>query len=140
MNDRTTADKASSIAAEFSVPAAELFAAWAVPMAVCEASERPAHLISGARVGPNGETTLEPPIIAIGDCQPAAHVIDSATSGEATMRCILASARQFSRFWLAWASTSLARPTGTPTDSATRPTLTRSCQRLARPASGPDAR
>ena len=100
MNDRTTADKASSIAAEFSVPAAELFAAWAVPMAVCEASERPAHLISGARVGPNGETTLEPPIIAIGDCQPAAHVIDSATSGEATMRCILASARQFSRFWL----------------------------------------
>ena len=100
MNDRTTADKESAHAAEFSVPAAELFASWAVPMAVCEASGRPAHMISGARVGPNGDATLEPPVIAIGDCQPAVYVIDSATSGEAVMRGILTSARQFSRFWL----------------------------------------
>ena len=100
MNDRTTAEKGDLDAAEFSVPAAELFAAWAVPTAACEACGRPAHSISGARVGPSGETTLEPPIIAIGDCQPAVHVIDSATSGEATMRGILAAARKFSRFWL----------------------------------------
>ena len=41
-----------------------------------------------------------PPIIAIGDCQPAVRVIDAATSGEVTMRAILAGARGLSKYWL----------------------------------------
>ena len=96
MNDRLTADKELADGAELSVPAAELFATWAVPQAVLEACELPSH----SRIMPNGQPTADPPIIAIGDCQPAVCVIDAATSGEASMRGVLAEARKLTRFWL----------------------------------------
>ena len=95
-NDRLAAGKAGAAEEEFSVPAAELFAAWAVPRAALERCPRPA----GTRILPNILPVSDPPVIAIGDCQPAINVINAAVSGEASMRNLLAVAREFTRTWL----------------------------------------
>ena len=65
-----------------SMPAAELFATWAVAEA------------AATRKRPRA-------IIAVGDCDPAADALDSASSGTPQMSVLLAAARERIKFWLA---------------------------------------
>ena len=69
-----------------SMPVAELWAAWMVPLAVLTTR-------------PSG--TPEPPIIAICDCQPAVHALNKCTSGEPNMTLSLSAARSLTQQWLA---------------------------------------
>ena len=68
-----------------SMPACELFGAWAVPEAVRRAGGLP-----GARH-----------ITAVGDCSPVASAINGGSSGNRQMRHLLGFARELSRQWLA---------------------------------------
>ena len=69
-----------------SMPVAELWAAWMVPLAVLTTR-------------PSG--TPEQPIIAICDCQPAVHALNKCTSGEPNMASSLSAARSLTQQWLA---------------------------------------
>jgi hypothetical protein len=99
-NDKRNSEKANSAEAEFSMPAAELFATWAVSEAAISEHHSPSALTSAASNAAVRVRPSNPPIIAIGDCQLAVRVIDAATSGEVTMRAILAGARGLSKSWL----------------------------------------
>ena len=72
-------------APRFSMPAAELFAAWAVAEAAFDAG------------APRGDTSA---IIAIGDCQPAANALNRASSPVGLMRGLLRLARATVTQWL----------------------------------------
>eukprot|EP00965_Chrysotila_dentata_P160270 5292480-Pleurochrysis_carterae.AAC.1 len=67
------------------MPTAELFGAWAVAEAVGAASRD---------VKPTA-------VIAVGDCDPAAAALNSASSGAAAMRELLRGARMLTSQWLA---------------------------------------
>ena len=77
------------------MPAAQLFAIWAV----AEAAVVKARLMTPRGPGP-ATAPVSPPVIAICDCEPAVFATNSATSGEPAMRAILAEARRMSPFWL----------------------------------------
>ena len=64
-----------------SMPAAELFAAWAVAEAAASAKPFTA-------------------VIAVGDCDPAADALDAASSATPQMSALLARARQSAKQWL----------------------------------------
>ena len=64
-----------------SMPAAELFTTWAVAEAAAAAKPFTA-------------------VIAVGDCDPAAHALDAASSATPQMSALLASARQRAKQWL----------------------------------------
>eukprot|EP00965_Chrysotila_dentata_P235926 6201033-Pleurochrysis_carterae.AAC.1 len=68
-----------------SMPAAELFGAWAVAEAV----------------GAESRGTRPFAVVAVGDCDPAAAALNSASSGAAAMRELLRGARQMTSQWLA---------------------------------------
>lgn len=65
-----------------SMPAAELFGAWAVPLAAVEA---------GAPKGP---------VYAVGDCDAAVGALNAARSGTPQMRVLIRAARRLSSEWL----------------------------------------
>ena len=94
-NDKPIAERAGSTELEFSMPAAELFASWAV----AEAAVTKARLMTPQ--GPaRAQLPSQRPVIAIGDCEPSVFALDAATSGEPAMRAILAGARRLTPFWL----------------------------------------
>lgn len=72
-----------SSTATLPMPAAELFGAWAVALAVAEASV-PIYRV-----------------FAVGDCQPAAAVLHDMRSNNTVMRAVLAGASMVTREWLA---------------------------------------
>eukprot|EP00965_Chrysotila_dentata_P246813 6207386-Pleurochrysis_carterae.AAC.1 len=67
-----------------SMPAAELFGAWAVAAAAARGMGRTPQAV-----------------VAIGDCDPAAAAIDAATSPRAQLRVLLAGARRLATQWRA---------------------------------------
>ena len=94
-NDKPVGERTGSSAMEFSMPAAELFATWAVAEA---AVAKARHMTP--RGPERAPAPVCPPVIAIGDCEPAVFATDAATSGEPSMRAILAEARRLTPGWL----------------------------------------
>jgi hypothetical protein len=86
----------------FSMPAAELFATVAVVAAVSDA-----------------RSTNPTTVTAVGDCEPAAHALNAATSPLAQMRTLLQAARAISQQWLA---VSVPRELNTDADRLSHPT------------------
>eukprot|EP00965_Chrysotila_dentata_P092138 3041915-Pleurochrysis_carterae.AAC.1 len=86
------------------MPAAELFGSWAVAEAVGEASQ--------------GEALTA--VIAVGDCDPAAAALNSASSGAAAMRELLRGARTLVSQWLA---VSVPREANVDADRLSHPRL-----------------
>ena len=85
---------------ELSMPAAELLASYLVPLAV----------VDTLGLYPHTPEHTQPRIISISDCKPATYVLNSATSGEPTMRDIVCESRRFSRYWLGVAVPREANP------------------------------
>ena len=84
--DEKTAERVRGVEGALSMPAAEMFGAWAVPAAAAQAAGWSyGHLQS---------------ILAVGDCAPVGAAIDSGCSGSAQIRRLLRASRALCQQWL----------------------------------------